>query len=311
MATNHRQSNRIDNLSYRQFIRLGYLPLWCLLGLFWLLTRLPFSVLLVLGRGIGRLAHRVLTRRRHICATNIALCFPHLSAEQQNALVKKTFVSFGQGIMESAYAWSRDTTKLAGLTTISGLEHIAEAQQAGKGVLLVGGHFALIDLASGLLGNVQDFYAVQRDHDNPLFNLWMTKARLKSAKGCVARKDLRGMLQVLKSGEVLWYAPDQDYGRRDSVFIPFFNVATATITGTSRLAKMTHAVVVPVAFYRKSDGHYCIELSAPLAIPSDDHAADALVFNQWLEQQIERFPEQYLWLHKRFKTRPEGEASLY
>lgn len=311
MAINHKNSNKVDNQTYRAFIHWRNLPLFALFGLFWLLTRLPFSWLLPLGRFLGRLSYQLLSRRRSVCETNIRVCFPQLSAQEQQALVKKTFVSFGQGLMESAYAWSRDLKGLSSKTTITGLEHIKAAQDAGRGVLLVGGHFALIDLASGLLGIKQDFYAVQRDHDNPLFNLWMTRARLKSAKGTIARKDLRSMLRVLKSREVLWYAPDQDYGRLNSLFIPFFNIPTATITGTSRLAQLGNAAVIPIFFYRTAAGEYRLELSEPMTIPSGDDAADALCFNQWLEAQITRYPEQYLWLHKRFKTRPEGETSLY
>lgn len=311
MAIKHKQSNKVDNQTYRAFVSWRNLPLFALFGLFWLLTRLPISWLLPLGRLIGRLSCRVLSSRRKVCETNIRLCFPDLSDQEQQALVKKTFVSFGQGLMESAYAWSRDLSELSSKTTITGLEHIKAAQEAGQGVLLVGGHFALIDLASGLLGSAQDFYAVQRDHDNPLFNLWMTRARLKSATGTVARKDLRSMLRVLKSQEVLWYAPDQDYGRLNSVFIPFFNIPTATITGTSRLAQMGNAAVIPIFFYRTAEGEYRLELSEPMTIPSGDDTADALCFNQWLEVQVKRYPEQYLWLHKRFKTRPKGEPSLY
>jgi len=311
MAINHRRSNRVENQSYAAFVSWRNLPLFALFALFWLLTRLPFSWLLPLGRGVGRLAFYALPSRRKVCETNINLCFPELNADEQQGLVKRVFLSFGQGLMESAYAWSRDLSNLANKTTITGLEHIAAAQAKGRGVLLVGGHFALIDLASGLLGREQEFHAVQRDHDNPLFNLWMTRARLKSAKGTVARKDLRGMLRVLKSQQVLWYAPDQDYGRLNSVFIPFFNIATATITGTSRLSQLGHADVVPIFFYRTATGEYRLELSAPLPIPSGDNETDALCFNQWLETQVRRYPEQYLWLHKRFKTRPEGEPSLY
>jgi KDO2-lipid IV(A) lauroyltransferase len=311
MANKHTDSKRVENQTYRQFIRLKYVPTFVMFGVFWLITRLPYALLMAFGRAIGRLAYRTLKSRRQVCESNIRLCFPDLTPDEQTALAKQTFRSFGQGLLETAFAWSRDTDKLADRTHIEGLDHVRAAHAEGRGVLLVGGHFALVDLAGGLVKNHLDFHVVQRDHDNPLFNLWMTRARLKSGKGIVARKDLRTMLRVLKNKGVLWYAPDQDYGRRDSVFVPFFGIETATITGTSRLAKMTNAAVVPIFFYRRLDGHYCLEFSKPLPIPSGDDVADAAYFNQWLETQVRRYPEQYLWLHKRFKTRPEGEPSLY
>ena len=176
---------------------------------------------------------------------------------------------------------------------------------------MVGGHFAFLDFAGGLLGLEQTYHVVQRDHDNPLFNYFMTTSRNRHATACIARKDLRGMVRALKKGDIVWYAPDQDSGRKNSVFVPFFDIPTATITGTSGLASLSKAVVIPVFYYRDTKGQYHIEFSAPLAIPSGNDEQDAEQFNQWLESKVREQPEQYFWLHKRFKTRPVGDNSFY
>jgi len=311
MTKTHRKSNITDNQKYSDFLSIQYLPVWLAIGLLWLLTRLPFPILLSVGRIIGRLAFVAAKKRRHICEVNIKLCFPSLSDKERGEMTKKVFVSYGQGLVESAYSWLGNVEKLRNQVTFKGLEHVYKAQAEGKGILMVGGHFAILDFAGGLLGLEQSYHVVQRDHDNPLFNYFMTSSRKRHAAACIARKDLRGMVRALKKGDIVWYAPDQDSGRKNSVFVPFFNVPTATITGTSGLALLSKAVVIPVFYYRDEQGHYHIEFSAPLNIPSGNEEHDAIQFNQWLESKIREQPEQYFWLHKRFKTRPMGDPSFY
>jgi KDO2-lipid IV(A) lauroyltransferase len=150
-----------------------------------------------------------------------------------------------------------------------------------------------------------------RKHDNPLFNYFMTKAREDFCEDTIARKDIKGLMRTLKQGKSVCYAPDQDYGRRASVFVPFFDIPTATITMTSKLAKATKAKVIPVSAYRTADCRgFVLKFEPPMPI-GDDDIADAHAINRWLEARIREHPDQYLWLHKRFKTRPEGEPSLY
>ncbi len=143
-----------------------------------------------------------------------------------------------------------------------------------------------------------------------LFNLFMTRSRESFMDDCISHKDVRSMMRSLRKGRVLWYAPDQDYGPQDSVFVPFFNIPTATITATSRISAMAKAAVIPISFVRDS-GRYKVTVYEPLDIPSGDDVQDATQFNEWVESIAKQYPEQYLWLHKRFKTRPEGEAKLY
>ena len=163
------------------------------------------------------------------------------------------------------------------------------------------------------MGSAIDIDVMYRANENPLLETLMTRGRMKNYPSAVERNDIRGVLQSLKKGHIIWYGADQDYGRAHSVFVPFFGVQAATITATSRFAKISGAAVVPVRYYRRADdNHYDLFLSEPLTdFPTDDVYADALRVNQFVEDAIKPHPEQYWWVHRRFKTRPDGEEDLY
>ena len=306
-----RQTDIVDRQSYSDFLAAKYWSTWLLLGVLWLLSWLPFSLLITMGRMIGRLLYRFTPARRRICDINLSLCFPRWPEQERQRLLKATYLSYGMGLMETLVAWFRAPRHLLDSVEFHGLEHIEQGLVEGKGVLMVSGHFTIIDLAAYFFGTRAEFSVVQRQQNNLLLNYFITRARRRSIKHCIARKDIRGMLRCLKRNEILWYAPDQDYGRTESVFVSFFGIQTATITATSRLAKMTGAKVLPCSFLRLKDGRYRVNVYPALAIPSGDDKADARSYNDWLEQEIEQCPEQYLWFHRRFKTRPDGEASFY
>ncbi|WP_044616563.1 LpxL/LpxP family Kdo(2)-lipid IV(A) lauroyl/palmitoleoyl acyltransferase [Gynuella sunshinyii] len=306
----HRNSDLVHQQSYRNFIHPRYWPTWLMLACLWLLTRLPMSVQLQLGAGLGWLAYHLVKSRRRVTEVNIRMCFPELSAAEQQQLIKDIFISYGKGLMETAMSWFLDPRRLADKTIVEGEEILEEARRDGRGVILAGGHFAILDLASALFSlHNTGLEVVQRSHDNPLFNLFMTRARERNGHHCLSRKDLRGMIRMLKKGKLLWYAPDQDYGRRNSVFVPFFNIATATITSTTRLAQLSGATVVP-CFAHREKGGYVLKFYPPWP-KTDDDVENARLYNQFLEQRVREHPDQYLWLHKRFKTRPEGEPGFY
>lgn len=306
-----RQSDWVENQRYRDFIAPSYWGTWLLLGLLWLLSRLPFSVMLWMGRQIGRLLYYVTVSRRRICEINLRLCFPELSDKEHTNLVKATYRSYGMGLMETLSAWLRPPSHLLDQLEILGFEHLEQALAEGRGVILAGGHFAIMDLAAYFFSTLFKFNAIQRQQNNLLLNLFVTRARLRSIDRCIARKDLRGMLKILKRGGILWYPPDQDFGPKESVFVPFFGIQTATITSTSRLAGMTGACVLPCSFLRLATCGYQMRVYPPLPIPSGDETEDARLYSHWLEQLVREYPDQYLWFHRRFKTRPEGEASFY
>ncbi|GAA3910445.1 lipid A biosynthesis lauroyl acyltransferase [Halomonas cibimaris] len=297
----------------RSFAHPRYWLTWLAIGAMHLVAWLPWRLKMAVGSGIGRLAWRVVRRRRHITATNIALCFPEKSAEARRRLVKETFIANGIGLVETATAWCRDPESLRHRAVYLGQDNMARARARGKGVLIIGVHFSTLDMGGALHSLFFHADAVYRPHDNPLFARFMTRSRTRIFNALIDRYDLRGAVRRLKAGHAVWYSPDQDFGRAASVFAPFFGQQAASIKLTAKMARMTDAAVVPLIFHRNPDNAtYTLEaLPALEDFPSGDDVADAARINAFIEQAIRRHPEQYLWLHRRFKTRPEGEAGVY
>lgn len=289
-----------------------YWPTWLGLGFFHLLGLLPMSVSMVFGRILGDLLFYAAPSRRHIAEVNISECFPHLSAGEQRALVHKILRSTGKSIIESSIALWGPARQLKSRYSIRGLEHIEAAQAKGQGVLLVGCHFTTLDAAARILAFHVKYDMLYRKDPNPLLAYKLIKARESFAGSAIVRRDTRQLIKNLRHGHVVWYAPDQDFGAKHSVFAPFFGVQAATITGTARIAGMGKAAVIPFAHYRDQDNHYHLVIEAPLEnYPTGDDVADATRINHIIETAVAKQPDQYLWVHRRFKTRPEGEPSLY
>jgi len=261
---------------------------------------------------MGRLAYAIAPARRRIAEINVALCFPELSAQQQRDIVRGTLYSFGLSVVEMAVALWGSKDKLANRYQIEGLEHIAEAQQQGRGVLLVGCHFTTLDIAGRLLARHVKYDVVYRQDANPLLDYQIMNARKDFVGDAIERSDMRKLVRNLRNGHVVWYAPDQDHGEEHSVFSPFFGVPTATVTGTARVAQLGRAVVLPFSHYRDEKHHYKLVIHPPLEhFPSGDDVVDATRINHFFEEAIRLQPDQYFWVHRRFKTRPPGEPRLY
>lgn len=291
---------------YRSYLHPRWWPTWLLIGLMWLLAQLPLRAQWWLGTGVGELAWRLIPRRRHIAEVNIRLCFSELDAHEQGALVRRAFHSNGIGILEIGLAWFRKPEHFLRHTRVHGLEHVEAALQKGQGILALGGHYSSLDLCGTLVTRFVDADVMQRDHNNPLLNAVMTRARERHYGVALSAKDLRGLLRQLRENRTIWYATDQDYGRKGAVFAPFFGVDAASITATSRIAERSGCAVLPFSHFRRSDAlGYDIYFHAPLEnFPSGDNLADATLVNATIEREVRRHPEQYLWMHRRFKTRP-------
>jgi KDO2-lipid IV(A) lauroyltransferase len=295
------------------FLHPRFWLLWLGLGLLWLIAQLPYKVLLMLGRGLGSVMYRLARSRRKIAARNLALCFPQMPAAEREALLQENFASTGITFFEMAMAWWWPAERLRRLGSIEGLEHLRQAEADGQGVILMALHFTTLEMGGGLLGMAQGMYGMYRPHKNPLFDYVQRRGREQRLLGVIERDDVRGMLKLLRAGGVVWYAPDQDYGAQRSVFVPLFGVQAATVTATSKFARMGRARVIPFTQQRLPNGQgYSVVVHPSLDnFPTDDEAADCLRINQWVEHVISQCPEQYLWAHRRFKTRPEGEPKLY
>lgn len=290
-----------------------YWPTWILLGSMWLVAQLPYRLQMGIGRLLGRVMARLGHKRRRIAEINLGLCFPELGETERKALLKDHFDSLGMGMVETAMSWWTPGARLKPLAHLEGLEHLQAALARGKGVILLSGHFTSLEIGGRLLTLFTPFHALYRRHKNPLFEATMRRARELNLDKAIPREDMRGMLRSLKDNMPVWYAADQDYGREKSVFAPFFGIPAATITATSRLAQASGAEVIPFFQQRLHDGSgYRLRLypaleDFPGATPEDD----ARRINRILEEWIREVPEQYLWVHRRFKTRPEGAVSLY
>jgi len=305
---------RVRDTDYRHFMHPRWWPTWLTVFLMWLIAQLPIRVQYWLGKILGDLSWQFLNTRRHITEVNIRLCFPELDERQQRSLVRQAFQANGIGIMELGLAWFRNPKHFLNITDVHGLHHLDDALAKGRGVLLLGGHYSTLDLGGSLVTEFIDSDVMQRDHNNPLLNAVMTRARERRYGQVLDSKNLRGLLKRLKHNRVVWYATDQDYGRKDIVFAPFFGTPAGSITATSRIAKHSGCMVVPFSHFRRKDqAGYDIYFHPALKdFPTGDDLADATIVNQTIESEIRKHPEQYLWMHRRFKTRPsDQDPDLY
>ncbi|MEZ5490058.1 MAG: LpxL/LpxP family Kdo(2)-lipid IV(A) lauroyl/palmitoleoyl acyltransferase [Gammaproteobacteria bacterium] len=304
-------STNSDKTPLSQFYAPGYWPTWLGLSFMWLLAHLPFPLQIRLGRLIGWLLYLFARERREICRINLELCFPELSAAERQALLRRTFVSNGIGVMEAVMSWYRNPEDFRDRVSIQGLDNLRQAKAEGRGVLLVCAHFTTLEFAGSLLSLYEQMDVTYRKHKNPLFEAVMTNSRKRFYPAVIERENVREAFRSLKKGHIVWYAPDQDYGPRHSVFVPFFGVQAATITATTRFARANNSPVIFFSHYRRDDNSgYELEFSPPIEnYPSGNEEADAIKINGIIEQAIRKHPDQYLWLHKRFKTQPGGKSA--
>ena len=299
----------------RYFLHPRFWPLWLGLGALWLIVQLPYGALLKLGRWLGLGMYRVAAERRRVAARNLELCFPNMPFVERKRLLKENFASTGIAFFEMAMSWWWPKARLAKLAHIEGLEHLQAAQRDGEGAILMALHFTTLEIGAALLGQRHTIDGMYREHRNPLFDYVQRQGRERHNLDSLAveREDVRGMIKLLRKGRAIWYAPDQDYGAKQSIFVPLFGIEAATVTATTHFARLGKARVIPFTQRRLEDGSgYRLVLHPPLqGFPGESEAADALRINQWVEQAVTECPEQYLWAHRRFKSRPVGTPKLY
>jgi KDO2-lipid IV(A) lauroyltransferase len=279
------------------------------LALMWLLHWLPFPWLAACGRLFGRLFYRFGHARRHIALTNLGLCFPALSASEKSALARRHFEAFGRTFLERGLLWWASPARIRRIVRLEGLAHIPHDHP----VILLAPHFVGLDAGWTRLTLEIDMVSMYSKQKNPVFNGALYRGRLRfGASELVSRQEgTRRAIKLLKAGKPFYYLPDMDYGAQDAIFVPFFGVPAATITGLSRLARMTGAAVLPVITRLQEDG-YVVEIGAAWPdYPGDSVEVDTRRMNAFIEAAVRQMPEQYFWLHRRFKTRPPGEKRSY
>jgi KDO2-lipid IV(A) lauroyltransferase len=274
---------------------------------------LPQAWLLRLGVVLTWLSWPLLRRRRRYARTNLALCFPELDARAQRRLLRATLRASVTGLLESLRAWFAPPSRLRGLVEVEGLQHLQAAQADGRGVLLLTGHTPHLELGGRLLSEAlgRPVSIVVRRNNHPCIERFIDGARRRAFAATIGKKDVRELLRALARGDVVAQAGDQDFNYQHA-FVPFFGIRAATLTAIPELARRGNATVLPYWFQREADGRYrlWIEPQWP-GWPSGDPAADAARYMRELETVVRRHPEQYLWVHRRFKTRPPGAAGLY
>lgn len=285
------------------------------LGLFWLLHWLPLPILAAVGGGLGRLLYVAAGSRRKIALRNLELCFPEKSAEERRALAKEHFVWLGRSILERGVLWFAPVSRLKRLIQVEG--DIALAERSDRAVMWLVPHFMALDVA-GVATQIfqrQQVASIYQEQSDPVMDAAIRRGRLRFNQGEVfPRSDsAKPLIRAIRKGWAFFNLPDMDFGERDAAFVPFFGVSAATLLAPSRMARALDMVVQPVVAEMLPGGAgYCVRfLDAWTDFPSADALADTAAMNRWIESEIRKNPAQYLWVHKRFKTRPAGEASLY
>jgi KDO2-lipid IV(A) lauroyltransferase len=286
-----------------------------LLALLWLLQWLPLAWQAALGRGTGAFAHAIGGSRRRIARRNVALCFPEMPQDQAHALVREHFGWLGRSLLERGLLWYAPPERLKRLIRIEG--DVKFAERSERPVMWLVPHFMSLDVAATALQLFQDHTAVSiyQAQSNAAMDAALRRGRLRLGKVEIFPRSDKSLalVKAIRRGDAFFNLPDMDFGLRDAAFVPFFGVPAATLLAPSRLARALGMVVQPVVAEALPGGQgYRVRFLEPWRdFPTDDALADTARMNRWIESEIRRNPAQYLWVHRRFKTRPPGEPSVY
>jgi KDO2-lipid IV(A) lauroyltransferase len=296
-----------------QFRAPRYWPAWIGMGALRIVCLLPHRVALTIGRGLGRIAERLAGGRRAVVRRNIELCFPELTTGERNALATKHFEALGMSLIEMGLGrWASDRMHRK-IARLDGIEHLQQALDSGKGVILLSAHFTTLEISGRLLAmNCPPFDAVFRKNRSEFITELQRTGRERSADETIEKRDIKRMVRSLRAGRPVWYAPDQSYDRKGAAVIPFFGVPSMHTTATSTLARLGDAVTLPFFPRRLDDGSYVHTILPPLDdFPGNDPVEDTKKYVRVLEEHIRRCPEQYFWIHRKFKNLPEGYDDYY
>lgn len=289
-------------LQWRSYTSPRYWGTWTGFAILWLCSRMPYIWQLNAGKGLGIVVWYLLPGRRRITLTNLALAFPDKNDKQISRLAKKVYRQIGMSIAEGATLWFRPVNFYAHRFDLTGTENLESALAKGNGVILLQAHFSLLEMVSGILGPRYPISAVFDPPKNPLFSAFLANRRSRFIKDLIENRDIRQMVRNLKRGEIVWYSPDQSVARHHGgIPTRFFGQPVLTTAGTGRIVRMTNATVLPLLPTRLSEeGNYRLHIGSPIAIDSNHEKATQAI-NDLFEDQIKAQPEQYFWMHKRFK----------
>jgi len=244
---------------------------------------------------------------------NIERCFPNMQPHEVDELLKANFHALARAVFETAWCWGMSRKRFGRLSRVEGLDHLLEAEEAGRGVLVITAHMSCLEVGGRLIGEAVPAAGVYRPLKDEVVEWFQNRGRLHYAQAMISKRDMRAVIRYLRQGGIVWYAPDQDFGPEQSIFVPFFGIQTATLEATHKLAKLTKCAVVPMfPVFDAVNKSYVMRILPELGnFPTGDAVADLARINGEMEAQIRGIPEQYWWIHRRFKTRPPGESPFY
>lgn len=275
-------------------------------------ARLPMTWLQAIGKGLGTVVFWIFPYRKRIACINLRLCYPDMPEKDLRELVYRHYQAMGMGIFELAAAWYKTDEELAEISDVIGTEHLEAVAASGRGALLLTAHFTTLEIGGRILLGQREFSCLYRKPDQPVIAREMTRIRKTKMQSVIHMDEVNDLIRALRDGEFVWYAPDQGKKMKYSEVLPFFGVPAVTNTATGRIARMGKAAILPFIGYRTPAGRYRVEILPELTdIPTRDADADAVKINKLIEGLIANAPEQYFWLHKRFKRRGPGYEDVY
>jgi KDO2-lipid IV(A) lauroyltransferase len=290
-----------------------YWPTWFGLAFLRVFASLPFAALLVIGRTLGRILSLTLTKFGRTARRNLELCLPGLEPTAREQLVGRHFESLGVALFETSLSWWASNERIRAISQVEGREHLEAALARGKGVILLSAHFTTLEIGARILATFTPLNIMYRPTKNECLSYFLARNRGRLAKRAIPRDDIRTLITALRNNECVWYAPDQSYRKKGAQMVRLFGIPAATNTATSRLAAMTGCAVLPY-FAERLPGRqgYRAIIHPPLEnFPSGSPVADAEAFNRMIENHAHRVPEQYLWIHKRFKGLTQDYPDYY
>ncbi|MDB5799166.1 MAG: lipid biosynthesis acyltransferase [Rhodocyclales bacterium] len=281
----------------------------------WLLHWLPLPLQAAFGWFFGHLLYALVGARRRVVMTNLRLCFPDLGEAQRRSMARSNFVAVTRSMLERGVIWWASERRVRRLVELHGVDRVRAAHAQGRGVVMLVPHFVGLDMAGARMAMEMDCVSMYAAQLNKLLEKMLLHGRTRfGSQVLLSRQEgIRGAVRAIKQGRPFYYLPDLDYGPKESIFVPFFGVQTATIPGLPRIARLGNAVVIPLVVRMKSWGRgYVGEFCEPWTdFPGEDVTADTARMNAWIETEVRKIPAQYYWVHKRFKTRPPGQPKLY
>ncbi len=287
---------------------------WIGIGFWWLSSQLPWCWQMRMGGSIGLIFRVLLPKRRKVCMTNLSIAFPDKSESERQALCKAHFISLGKGLLDASFSWWGRRKSLQLLSHIEGEEHLESALVTKRPIIFLSSHFTSLEVSGSIIADRLDSCFIFKPHKNPLLNHISIQRREARFGKTIAKDSIKDMIRMLKKGIAVWYAPDQNFRGKNHLMIPFFGMDAPTNPATSRLAKLSNAIVFPIFCTRNESVNpgYTLHIMQALEnFPSDDINDDTFRINQIIEKQILAFPDQYLWTHKRYKDCKINGADVY